>query len=63
MTGTITRKMAEKGFGFIRAENKDYFFHHSQCITNFDSLNIEDEVRFELEKSSKGPRAKDVERI
>lgn len=63
MNGTITRKMEDKGFGFIRAQEKDYFFHSSQCVTDFNALNIGDEVTFETEKSPKGPRATSITRV
>ena len=61
--GEIKRKVTDRGFGFIRSGNKEYFFHTSQCLTNFDSLNEGDSVKFEVEDSPKGPRARDVEKV
>lgn len=61
MTGTI-KTLTEKGFGFIaRAGEKDLFFHSSQLKnTNYDSLQIGDQVEFGIENGEKGPFATDV---
>ena len=63
MLGKIRNLVQDKGYGFIAcAENRtDYFFHRSQCITEFEDLSINTMVRFEIDKSDKGPRARDVE--
>jgi CspA family cold shock protein len=64
MNGQILRKMEDKGFGFIAADDgNEYFFHTSGCLTKFDTLREGDNVEFKTEKSAKGPRAKDVERV
>lgn len=63
MRGKIARITKDKGFGFIRSDNKDYFFHRSGCISHFDLLKEHDEVTFEQEESPKGPRAAYVEKL
>jgi CspA family cold shock protein len=59
-TGTIKKLVADRGFGFIAAEDgKEYFFHRSGLDRdmNFDSLAGGEPVQFEIEASQKGPRA------
>lgn len=59
-TGTIKKVVADRGFGFITAEDgKDYFFHRGALETSldFDRLNGGERVDFEIETSPKGPRA------
>ncbi len=58
--GTIKKLVADRGFGFIAAEDgKEYFFHRSglDSSINFDSLSGGERVTFEIEASQKGPRA------
>lgn len=62
-TGQVKRVIADRGFGFIQCGTKEYFFHTSQCVTAFDTLQMGDNVKFEVENSPKGPRAIDVEKI
>jgi CspA family cold shock protein len=62
-TGTIKKVVAERGFGFITAEDgKEYFFHRSglQTSLDFDRLAGGERVSFEVEQSPKGPRATQV---
>ncbi len=59
-TGTIKRIVADRGFGFIAAEDeKEYFFHRSGMDTSleFDRLVGGEKVEFDVEASPKGPRA------
>lgn len=62
MTGTIKKLIAERHFGFIRAENgQEVFFHASAVSQNeFDSLRVGQEVNFDLERGDKGPRAVNI---
>lgn len=63
MTGTIVRKLDDKGCGFIRAEDgTEYFFHMSALKggIRFAELRRGQEVTFEPTEGSKGPRAEDV---
>jgi len=59
-TGTIKKVVADRGFGFIVAEDaKEYFFHRSALdeSLDFDRLAGGERVEFEIEASPKGPRA------
>jgi CspA family cold shock protein len=62
-TGTIKKVVADRGFGFIVADDaKEYFFHRDglDSTLNFDRLMGGEKVTFEIEASPKGPRAKSV---
>jgi cold shock protein len=59
-TGTIKKLVADRGFGFISADDeKEYFFHRGALDTtlDFDRLVGGERVTFEVEASPKGPRA------
>lgn len=62
-TGTIKKIVADRGFGFITAEDaKEYFFHRGAVDSSidFDRLVGGEPVEFEIETSPKGPRATQV---
>jgi cold shock protein len=62
-TGTIKKVVADRGFGFIAAEDeKEYFFHRGGLDTSldFDRLQGGEKVEFDVEQSPKGPRAAHV---
>ena len=62
-TGTIKKVVADRGFGFIVADDaKEYFFHRDglDSSLNFDRLLGGEKVNFEIEASPKGPRASKV---
>jgi len=65
MTGTVKWFNAEKGFGFITAEDgQDYFAHFSQIQKDgFKSLDENDRVEFTSEDSDRGPQATYIEVI
>ena len=59
-TGTVKKVVADRGFGFISAEDaKEYFFHRSALDSSldFDRMTGGERVEFEIEQSPKGPRA------
>ncbi len=61
--GTIKKIVADRGFGFITAEDtKDYFFHRGGLdpSLDFDRLVGGERVQFDIEQSPKGPRASNV---
>ena len=65
-TGTIKKIVADRGFGFITAEDaKEYFFHRGALDANldFDRLVGGEKVTFEIEQSPKGPRAAHVQAV
>jgi CspA family cold shock protein len=62
-TGTIKKVVADRGFGFITAEDaKEYFFHRGalDSTLDFDRLVGGERVQFDVEQSPKGPRASRV---
>jgi CspA family cold shock protein len=62
-TGTIKKVIADRGFGFITADDaKEYFFHRNSLDSSldFDRLVGGEKVEFEIEQSPKGPRANRV---
>ena len=62
-TGTVKKVIADRGFGFIAAEDaKEYFFHRDglDASLNFDRLIGGEKVEFDVEASPKGPRANRV---
>ena len=62
-TGTIKKVVADRGFGFITADDsKDYFFHRSGLdpSLDFDRLVGGESVEFQIEQSPKGPRAANI---
>ena len=65
-TGTVKKVVADRGFGFITADDaKDYFFHCNALDSSldFDRLNGGEKVEFEIEQSPKGPRAARVQAL
>ena len=70
MYGDIVRIMPDKGFGFIKGEDRvEYFFHKSDFAGFFDDLvydigsNKRVVVSFDIVPSEKGPRAGNVNRL
>lgn len=61
-TGKIKKLVRERGFGFISdTDGSEVFFHKNNLVgTEFDALNGDEEVEFEVEKSAKGPSAINV---
>jgi len=62
MTGTVKWFNAEKGFGFITAENGEEFFAHFSQIQKdgFKSLEEGEAVSFEVVEGQKGPQAANI---
>lgn len=61
MTGVIKTINKDKGFGFIRAGGKEYFFHRSALKNvTFEELDLNQQVTFEEGEGPKGPRAEDI---
>ena len=65
MKGVVKMFNKEKGFGFIHGEDgKDYFFHYSAIVMDdFKTADKGEEVEFETEESTRGPRACKVVKI
>ena len=62
MNGTVKWFNAEKGFGFIRAENgTDVFVHFSEIKMNgYKTLEEGEKVHFEIQETPKGLLAQNV---
>jgi cold shock protein len=60
--GTVKWFNAEKGFGFITADDgKDVFVHYSEIQTKgFKSLEENQNVEFDMGTGPKGPQATNV---
>ena len=59
--GTISKVLANKGFGFIEGEKGDIFFHHSALNgTTIEDLREGQRVEYEEGSSPKGPCAENV---
>lgn len=65
MNGTVKWFNADKGFGFITAENgEDVFAHFSQIKADgYKSLNEGDNVSFDVEKGARGNQAENIVKI
>ena len=57
--GKIKRLIKDRGFGFISdTDGREVFFHRNNLAgVEFDSLNEEQTLEFDVENSPKGPRA------
>jgi CspA family cold shock protein len=58
--GTIKRIVSDRGFGFIAGGDGNEYFFHSNSVDNFDGLQVDQGVTFDVEQSPKGPRANNV---
>ena len=59
--GTISKVIANKGFGFIEGENGDIFFHHSALNgATIEALSEGQRVEYEEGSGPKGPCAENV---
>jgi len=61
-TGKIKKLVRDRGFGFISdTDGREVFFHQSSLVeVQYDALNEDQAVEFEIEQSPKGPRAINV---
>lgn len=59
MNGSIKKYFDDKGYGFIKGDNKEYFFHISNLVEEA-TLTEGVEVTFEVGRNDRGDFAKDV---
>lgn len=61
--GTI-KKLTDKGFGFIKGDSGEIFFHSSAVVNaSYESLQEGQAVEYSEGKGPKGPRAENVKVI
>lgn len=61
MIGTIKKLVSDKGFGFIKSGNIDYFFHRSDLNGEvFEHLKEGDKVSFDSLRKDGKDKAKNV---
>lgn len=59
--GVIKKLVADKGFGFIKGDDGEFFFHHSSVSGgDFETLQEGQSVEYTIGDSPKGPRAENV---
>ena len=59
--GTIKKLITDKGFGFIKGDGGDIFFHHSALQNaEIEALNEGDTVEYTEGRGPKGPRAENI---
>jgi CspA family cold shock protein len=65
LKGTIKKVIRERGFGFISAEDGGEIFFHRSALEeiDFDTLEEDNSVEFNVERGPKGPRAVNVRMI
>ena len=63
MTGTISKVILDKGFGFIQGEDGQEYFRHRSAVRNgsvFEQLREGQPVVFDAGRGDKGLRAENV---
>jgi CspA family cold shock protein len=59
--GTIRKLVADRGFGFIKGEQGDLFFHRSEVQgVQFEELQEGQKVEYQVGEGKKGPCATSV---
>ena len=59
--GKVKKVVPEKGFGFIKGERDDLFFHHSELQgVSIEQLREGQTVQYEIGQGKKGPCAVSV---
>lgn len=59
--GTIKRLLSDRGFGFIRGDQGELFFHRSEVQgVAFEELHEGQKVEYEIGQGKKGPCATSV---
>ncbi|MCA9197801.1 MAG: cold shock domain-containing protein [Pirellulaceae bacterium] len=62
--GVIKKLVSDKGFGFIKGDTGEFFFHHSAVEgVPFESLQEGQNVEYTEGNGPKGPRAEQVKLV
>ena len=62
--GTIKKLISEKGFGFIKGDSGELFFHRSSVEGDgFNQLHEGQAVEYTVGQGPKGPRAENVKPV
>jgi CspA family cold shock protein len=60
--GTIANVRDDRGYGFLRSDGVDYFFHRNDLVgLEFDQQLVERRVTFNIVESGRGPRAANIQ--
>lgn len=62
MKGKVKFFNVEKGYGFIMANNEEYFFHVTN-VDNLDVLETDDVVEFKIKNTNRGQQATHIKKI
>jgi CspA family cold shock protein len=62
MKGTVKFFNAQKGFGFIAADDGKEYFVHQSALEDGVVLNEGDSVEFDVEEGDRGPKAANVKK-
>ncbi len=62
MKGTVKFFNAQKGFGFIAADDGKEYFVHQSALPEGLVLNEGDPVEFDVEEGDRGPKAANVKK-
>jgi CspA family cold shock protein len=63
MKGNVKWYNPRKGYGFIHGEDEKDVFVHQSDIPLGTSLSENDEVQYEIEKSDRGLKAKNIKKV
>ncbi|MBW3011934.1 cold shock domain-containing protein [Candidatus Woesearchaeota archaeon] len=63
MKGTVKFFNAQKGFGFIAAEDGNEYFVHQTALEPGVRLKDNDSVEFDVEQGDRGPKAVNVKKV
>ena len=63
MDGIIKKYYDDRGFGFIKADDRDFFFHVSDVVNGTNSIVTGIRVRFDVGSNNKGEKAENVKII
>ena len=63
LIGKIKMFHPNRGYGFIKTDDKEIFFHVSGLIEENKKIEMFEEVEFEIENTDKGDKAINIQRI